>query len=78
MAAWTMMDPRSKSDMLRDFERDTGTSVRLKKEHTYALGYKYPLSKRTDVYAYAAHKKNVHFVDKQKATSVAAGLTHRF
>lgn len=78
MASWTMVDPRSKSDFIRDVEDATGQTFNAKKEHTYALGYKYPLSKRTDVYAYAAQKKNVHFVNKQKATSVAAGLTHRF
>ncbi len=78
LASWHMVDPRSKSDRLKDWQDLSGDSVSLKKLHTYSIGYKYPLSKRTDVYAYASHKKNVDFVRHQKGTTVAAGLTHRF
>ena len=78
MASWTMVDPRGKSDRIRDLEDALGESIDFKKQHTYALGYKYPLSKRTDVYAYGAYKKNVDFVRHQKSTTVAAGITHRF
>lgn len=72
MASWTMVDPRSKPDRL------DGVDWSMKKQHTYALGYQYPLSKRTNVYAYGAYKDNVGFNDGQEATSIAVGLRHQF
>ncbi|MFA5521375.1 MAG: porin [Castellaniella sp.] len=78
LASWHMVDPRSKSDAIKDFQDLTGEKVDLKKQQTYNLGYKYPMSKRTDVYAYGSYAKNVHFVKEQKSTVVGIGLTHRF
>ncbi len=72
MASWTMVDPRSNPD------RATADNWDMEKQSTYALGYQYSLSKRTNVYAYGAYKDNVNFNDDSKATSVAVGLRHQF
>ncbi len=72
MASWHMMDPRS------DPDRPVAGGYNLEKQSTYALGYTYDLSKRTNVYAYGAYMDNVGFRDDFKATSVAIGLRHRF
>lgn len=69
LASYGVSDPNRRWDQDSDFR---------KKQHTYALGYTYPLSKRTNVYAYAAQQKNVEHVRKLKQTTFATGLTHRF
>ncbi|MFT0850625.1 porin [Achromobacter sp. F4_2707] len=72
MVSWGMIDPRS------DPDRFTGGEASLEKQHTYALGYTYDLSKRTNVYAYGAYQKNAGLVDDAKKSTVAVGLRHRF
>jgi predicted porin len=44
----------------------------------YHLGYKYPLSKRTAVYAYGSYGKNIGYVDGLKGTEAGLGLNHTF
>lgn len=47
-------------------------------QQQYSIAYKYPLSKRTDVYAFGGYSKNYLNVSDQKRTVGAVGLTHRF
>lgn len=72
MASWHMADPRSNPDRMRS--DDWG----MKKQHTYNLGYIYPLSVRTSLYAYGSHAKNHAFIDGSDTTIVGAGLRHEF
>lgn len=78
MLEWGMMDPRTKSHRIRDIEKVNNVRVDMKKAQRYALGYNYSLSKRTNVYAVAAHEKNTGFVRGQKKTDVTVGLRHAF
>ncbi|HLU20795.1 MAG TPA: porin [Pusillimonas sp.] len=65
MASWGMADPR-------------GTVGDDEKQNIYSLGYTYPLSKRTNVYAVGSYAKNVAFQDDLKSTLVGVGVRHQF
>jgi len=70
MASWLMADPT-----------DTPTAWdgwRDEKQNTFSLGYTYPLSKRTNVYAIGSYVKDVNFVDGDKATLIGVGVRHQF
>ena len=59
------------------------TSSKARKMQVMSLGYVYPLSPRTSVYAFAAHGKhydpeNVVTVAEPHSNRVAVGLTHHF
>lgn len=66
-ASWQAADP--KNDKLNG--QDETTNV-------YSIGFTHDLSKRTNVYAYAAYADNFYFREDVKSTSVAVGLRHRF
>lgn len=70
MASWHMVDPRDDTDIMGGADP--------KKAHTYSLGYTYPLSKRTNVYAYGSYTKNVWNIDDVKASAVGVGIRHQF
>ncbi|MDX3893524.1 porin [Pusillimonas sp.] len=65
MASWGMADPR-------------GTAGDDEKQNVYSLGYTYPLSKRTNIYAVGSYAKNVAFQDDLKSTLVGVGMRHQF
>ena len=65
MASWGMADPR-------------GTVGDDEKQHIYSLGYTYPLSKRTNVYAVGSYADNVAFQSDLKSTLVGVGVRHQF
>jgi len=65
MASWGMADPR-------------GTAGDDEKQNIYSLGYTYPLSKRTNVYAIGSYAKNVAFQDDLKSTLIGVGMRHQF
>ncbi|CCJ51500.1 outer membrane porin protein precursor [Bordetella parapertussis Bpp5] len=65
--SWQRADP--KNDKL------TGGD---KTYNIFALGATYDLSKRTNLYAYAAYGDNYAFHDEVRNTAVAVGLRHRF
>lgn len=46
--------------------------------NVYSLGYTYDLSKRTNLYAYAAYADNYAFQRDARDTAVAVGLRHKF
>lgn len=46
--------------------------------NTFALGYTYTLSKRSDVYAVAKYTKNFAFLNGAKATEATIGFRHKF
>jgi len=73
MASWAMGDLRKAPHGLRD-----GSSYKYKKQQTYSLGYTYPLSKRTNVYALGSYAKNVNFAPDLKSTVVGVGVSHQF
>src|SRR5690625_2654772 len=73
MASWAMGDLRKAPHALRD-----GSSYKYKKQQTYRLGYTYPLSKRTNVYALGSYAKNVNFAPDLKSTVVGVGVSHQF
>lgn len=68
MASWAM----SKSNL------DDTAAYDIANQQTYALGYTYNLSKRTNVYAMAAYMKNVNYRDDAKAQQYSVGLRHQF
>jgi len=72
MASWAMGDLRKAPKGAR------GSSFKYKKAQTYSLGYTYPLSKRTNVYAIGSYAKNVKFAPDLKSTLVGVGLSHQF
>ncbi|MER1966122.1 porin [Castellaniella sp. GW247-6E4] len=49
-----------------------------KTQNIYHLNYKYPLSKRTSLYAYGSYGTGVGYVDGAKAKELGLGLNHRF
>ena len=51
---------------------------RAKTQNIYHLNYKYPLSKRTAVYAYGSYGTGIAYVDGVKAKELGVGLNHRF
>ena len=65
--SYTMSEPRKAA-------KDAGQ----KKQHAYSVVYKYPLSKRTDVYALGGYTDNYKQVNKDTRTVAAVGLRHRF
>ncbi|WP_459617043.1 porin [Bordetella sp. 2513F-2] len=65
--SWQRADP--KNDKL------TGDD---KTFNVFALGTTYDLSKRTNLYAYAAYGDNYAFQEDVKNTAVAVGIRHRF
>jgi len=75
LASWHMVDPRSRPDRIASGD---WSDYADKKQHTYNLGYTYPMSKRTNVYAYGSYAKNVNFIRQQKSTVVGLGLRHQF
>src|SRR5690625_3262070 len=70
MASWAMSDVRKAADNYSKSD--------MKDQQIYSLGYTYPLSKRTNVYAIGSYAKNVHYQPKAKATLVGVGLSHQF
>ncbi|MFA7438220.1 porin [Castellaniella sp.] len=46
--------------------------------NTYQINYRYPLSKRTTVYAYGSYGTNLGYVRDLKGTEAGLGLTHAF
>ncbi|MFA5664787.1 porin [Castellaniella sp.] len=46
--------------------------------NTYQINYKYPLSKRTTVYAYGSYGTNLGYIRDLKGTEAGLGLTHAF
>src|SRR5690625_3958462 len=72
MASWAMSDLRKLPHGLRDAD------LKTKKQQTYSLGYTYPLSKRTNVYAIGSYAKNVNFAPDLKSTAVGVGVSHQF
>jgi len=65
--SWQRIKP--KNDRLTD---DDETS------NTFAVGYTYDFSKRTNFYTYATYATNFAFIDGTKSTEVGVGLRHRF
>jgi len=72
MASWAMGDLRKAPNGER------GKQFKYKKAQTYSLGYTYPLSKRTNMYAYGSYAKNVKFAPDLKSTVLGVGLSHQF
>ena len=70
MASWGMSDLRKAGD-----GKDKSD---YKNQQIYSLGYTYPLSKRTNVYAIGSYAKNVYYAPKLKSTLVGVGLSHQF
>lgn len=70
MASWGMSDLRKAGD-----NKDKSN---YKNQQIYSLGYTYPLSKRTNVYAIGSYAKNVYYAPKLKSTLVGVGLSHQF
>ena len=70
MASWAMSDLRKAPDGMNKSD--------LKDQQIYSLGYTYPLSKRTNVYAIGSYAKNVYYAPKLKSTLVGVGLSHQF
>lgn len=73
MASWTMADATSGPNVL-----EQSASWEMKKQNIFSLGYSYPLSKRTNVYAIGSYAKNVYFVPDAKSTLLGVGLRHQF
>lgn len=69
MASWGMSDLRKTAN---------GDKSDYKNQQIYSLGYTYPLSKRTNVYAIGSYAKNVYYAPKLKSTLVGVGLSHQF
>lgn len=65
MASWGVADPR-------------GTIGDDEKQNIYSLGYTYPLSKRTNVYAIGSYADHVAFQNDLDSTLVGVGLRHQF
>lgn len=65
MASWGMADPR-------------GTVGDDEKQHIYSLGYTYPLSKRTNVYAVGSYADHVAFQSNAESTLIGVGVRHQF
>ena len=65
MASWGMADPR-------------GTVGDDEKQHIYSLGYTYPLSKRTNVYAIGSYADHVAFQSDAESTLIGVGVRHQF
>lgn len=81
MASWAMNDPRSTPkgwDAINAGLVGTGTSMEMKKQQIYSLGYTYGLSKRTTVYAIGSYAKNAAFIPGAKSQLIGVGLTHDF
>ena len=70
MASWAMSDVRKAADGYNKSD--------MKDQQIYSLGYTYPLSKRTNVYALGSYAKNVHYAPKLKSTTVGVGVSHQF
>src|SRR5699024_9973341 len=70
MASWAMSDVRK--------ARDNYNKSDMKDQQIYSLGYTYPLSKRTNVYAIGSYAKNVYYAPKLKSTLVGVGVSHQF
>ncbi len=51
---------------------------RAKAQNIYHVNYKYPLSKRTAVYAYGSYGTGIGYVDGMKAKEAGVGLNHKF
>lgn len=51
---------------------------KAKTQNIYHVNYKYPLSKRTSVYAYGSYGTGVGYVDGVKVKEAGVGLNHRF
>ncbi len=65
--SWQRAD--AKNDLLTGDDKTT---------NIFSVGYTYDLSKRTNLYAYAAYADNYAFQDNLKDTAVAVGMRHRF
>jgi len=70
MASWAMSDVRKARNNFKKSD--------MKDQQIYSLGYTYPLSKRTNVYAVGSYAKNVLYQPKAKATLLGVGLSHQF
>src|SRR5690625_2672415 len=70
MASWAMSDLRKAPQGVNKSD--------LKDQQIYSLGYTYPLSKRTNVYAIGSYAKNVHYAPKVKSTLLGVGVSHQF
>ncbi|MER1966121.1 porin [Castellaniella sp. GW247-6E4] len=49
-----------------------------KAQNIYHLNYKYPLSKRTTVYAYGSYGTGIAYIDGLKGKEAGVGLNHKF
>jgi len=65
--SWQRVDPNNNS--LTGGDSNT---------NTFALGYTYALSKRTNVYAVGSYTKNYAFLSDAKLTTASIGLRHAF
>lgn len=65
MASWGVADPR-------------GTAGDDEKQSIYSLGYTYPLSKRTNVYAIGSYADHVAFQGDLDSTLIGVGMRHQF
>lgn len=72
LASWQMGDPRSNPD------RIPSDRWEMEKFQTYSLGYTYPLSKRTNLYAYGSYAKNQGYVKGHETTLTGVGVRHLF
>ncbi|MDB5761952.1 MAG: porin [Herminiimonas sp.] len=76
--------PVGTGSVLGSWNRSDVTDISAGKTNMYSLGYKYPLSKSTNLYTYAAYTKNgsgVHLnsqVDGQSDRDFQFGVNHRF
>ncbi|MFU1912411.1 porin [Bordetella avium] len=74
--------PLGRSSVFGSWQRAAPNNSKLTGDdattNVYSLGYTYDLSKRTNLYAYAAYADNYAFQRDAKDTAVAVGMRHRF
>ena len=75
VATWT----RSSSNLDDAYaDANPGKTLDTKAQNIYSLKYTYPLSKRTEVYAYGAYGTGVAYLDGLKAKEAGIGMRHKF
>ena len=70
LAAWGVSD----SNLSERAVGDNGIAT----QHAFSLGYTYPLSKRTNLYAVGSYLKNSAYIDGARTQEYRIGLLHRF
>jgi|GEM_PF-6181896 len=84
VSSWQHISPKNDNLMgvRAKVDRRTNTITGFKsndaKTNVLTVGYTYDFSKRTNLYAFVSHVKNVAFIEDAKSTATGVGLRHRF